>query len=213
MHTADWQLGAPGVPPSYFETALHELRSLAIGSKIDIILCAGDIFDQPRPDQKVKDLLLRTILEMPVHWVFTVGNHDYTDKAKSYHSLVFLKILEKDKKLDNIDVLEPGESRVVLINSNFIDFCAVKEWEDFYVNTREKNKFCIGCWHGIVPGLDIKNLNEKTQAERNAEKALNKSKVDYIALGDIHQPILLHDRCGYPGSLIDKTYADSLILG
>lgn len=208
LHTADWQLGAPGVPPSYFDTALSKLRTFLIKNEIDAVLCVGDIFDQPHPNQKVKDLLLKTILSYNCQWVFTVGNHDYTDKAHQYHSLVYLQLL-KDH-LTNVFVLEPGEELTLWDDTDeAVSIKAVEKWESFSSCLRGVHP-TIGCFHGIVPGLNIRDLEGKQQdACRSAATALDRSQVDYLALGDIHKHLRLNERCWYPGPLLDKTYTDT----
>jgi DNA repair exonuclease SbcCD nuclease subunit len=43
---------------------------------------------------------------------------------------------------------------------------------------------------------------------KSIKKILSKTNAQYIALGDIHQPIRLHPRCWYPGPPVQKAYSD-----
>lgn len=204
LHTADWHLGAPGVPPLYFQDALDKLLKVALDIKVDYVLVVGDIFDQPRPDQKIKDFLLQKILSYDLHWVFTIGNHDYADKAKSYHSLRYLQLLIDEGKLDTVTVLEPGQKR--RFKEHNVTFHAVTSLNDICT---KKNGFYIPCFHGIVPNMDVRRLDfVPTAVFKSTKQLVQASGADYIALGDIHKRLEISRRCRYSGALFQKTYSD-----
>ena len=199
IHTADWHLGAPKAHP-VFSTALEVLIQKTKSLGISCIVCSGDVFDQPRPDQKVKDYLLRCLLKNPeITFIFCVGNHDYTDKAKSYYSTKYLKLLRH--KLEHVHVLTPG--KVVTIKD--VSFVAADTWEGIYKLDRNEypSGYLVALWHGIAPSIVLKDLSGSATPLVKAPK-----NVDYIALGDIHKRWRLSDNCAYPGSLYQKTYSD-----
>ena len=113
LHTADWHLGAPQYPQIYRDGALPALLKLAVDHNADAVLCAGDVFDRPNPDQRVKDDLLKFLLQTGadrhIKFIFFVGNHDYTTKAKDYHSLIYLRMLQK--RLTNVVVLDTTQGK------------------------------------------------------------------------------------------------------
>ena len=179
----------------------------------------GDIFDKPNPDQKVKDQLLRQLtkslsINSDLHFIFIAGNHDYTTKAKEYHSLQYLHIL---RDLINsvvpdrctIHVVEPGEYK------NFykeFDLYVMPAWNNFDFTTIRKTRTNVPlvlAWHGLVPGLDFADITTTPKSViKSIHTLLQKTGASYIALGDIHRCMRLTEKCWYPGPPIQKTYAD-----
>ena len=213
FHTADWQLGAPH-PPIYKERMLEELVCLARQYDINLIFCIGDIFDKPKPEQKIKDYLLKNILESEdITWIFCPGNHDYETKDKQYSSLRFLELLEP--KLNNIKVCNEGNH--VLINDNY-SFQVTVGCEDFS-STAEFNKIGVGvfnilAFHGLIPGYSVKDQQMGKDATAFIAHLIKMKGADYVALGDVHKHVQIHDRCWYPGALVQKTYSceDGIVL-
>jgi len=208
IHTADWQLGAPNLLPAC-QFPLTKLIEAATKYGIATIVCAGDIFHRAHPDQQTKDYLLRCIVDnADIMFIFMAGNHDYINKAHEYSSLRYLSILSSSNILHNVRVIEPGR---YFANADAI-FWALDEWSDLEeAEAPKKNGLpIIALWHGIVPGINIKNytLNEARQKEL-ADKIVAAG-VHYIALGDIHKQWKIHDRCYYPGCLIQTSYVDEL---
>lgn len=97
LHTADWHLGRrfPGFPA---EAALELMRArmsvidAILGSaafnEVDAVLCAGDLFDDPHPDEEwwrpLTDKLRRHAgPQRPV--VLLPGNHDFLGPGTVYH--------------------------------------------------------------------------------------------------------------------------------
>jgi DNA repair exonuclease SbcCD nuclease subunit len=208
VHTADWQLGAPS-QLSASQRPLAALVDAAIAEKASFIVCAGDIFHKPHPDQQTKDYLLHAILDTPdIFWVFMAGNHDYTNRNREYTSLRYLSLLSRFKKVPNTYVIEPGR----YISFKNAIFWALDEWSDVknVQAPAEKGKPVIAMWHGIVPGINIKNLAYDPDKQEEDAKALLTSGIDYIALGDIHKQFKIHDRCYYPGALVQTSFVDDL---
>jgi DNA repair exonuclease SbcCD nuclease subunit len=212
LHTADWQLGATSHPVVYKKKAISKLIELAYEHDVRLILGIGDIFDKPHPDQKVKDYLLSQIVNTPdIHFLFTVGNHDYTTKARNYHSLMYLKLVQS--KLQNVRVCEFGVHESDKFNLVVLkdDLRLPTEFDPGELN---RDKPVILAWHGFLPDLDIKSLRRKKQESEVASEVIKKCKADYFALGDIHKRLKLSKRCCYPGALVQKTYdcEDGVVL-
>jgi len=201
LHTADMHLGAH-LECFYDDrqySILKALVELADSRNVHDIIIAGDIFDKPHPDQKIKDYLLRYVLDTPhINWYFVLGNHDYTDKDKSYHSLVFLELVENI--VDNVHVCEPGN------NYSFDHFNLIVLDEDCNpVEVPDNSAPNVVAMHGILKG--IFGLEKSKAASEFASKLLKTYNAKYIALGDIHKSMKILDNCRYPGALIQKTYA------
>lgn len=203
IHTADWHLGAPNQHPILAEQMLPKLIGLARSEKVDFILCVGDLFDTPRPEQSVKDGLLSTLLSAPdVKFIFTVGNHDYTTKAKTYHSLVTYQLLVD--KLPNVRVCPVG-------NNKLQDLCTLVVLPDSIENLQPdpidglRN---VLAWHGMLPGFDVGGGTED-EAIKAVMGLLKAYHGKYLALGDIHKHVQINNRCWYPGPPVQKTFSDT----
>jgi DNA repair exonuclease SbcCD nuclease subunit len=210
LHTADLHRGAPSAHPIYSNRVIPELVNLASIKKCAYIIVVGDIFDKAKPDQIIKDQLVRQLLDIPRHinLIFVPGNHDYTTKSLEYHSLHYLSyIREASNYKINIHIVEPGEYRAF----KEMDLFAMPDWSsiDLAVKERNRTKPLILAWHGLVPNMQFTNLTHvPKQVVQSIKKILTETNSQYIALGDIHQPIRLHKRCWYPGPPMQKTYAD-----
>lgn len=205
LHTADWHLGAPNAHPVFLSKTVPTIIKAAKKYSCDYILIVGDVFDKPKPDQRIKDLLSKQLLNAnnEVTFIFTVGNHDYTNKLLEYHSLKNISIL-KDASGNRlkVHVLEPGET----IKFEDVSFKALKDLQDGDVPNAKTPM--ILAWHGTPPG--IKFIGGKINVEENAaiQSVIKKYKPAYFALGDLHRPIKLAEKCYYSGPPVQKTYAD-----
>lgn len=218
IHTADWQLGAKQHPVAYLNF-LEKLIEKARELDVDFILCVGDIFDEHNVNPIHKDYLLKTIINnQDQKFIFTVGNHDYTTKSKEYHSLKYLKIIQNIPS--NLYVcdelgkrylicLDPYELKYVSIFPTEFPYSAVPELEKKADSSRSKDcgEFVISCFHGILPNFSLKSTNTKKQITKDIKDLLEKTGGNYAALGDIHKNVLVDGLGGYPGALVQKTYA------
>jgi len=208
IHTADWQLGAPNLLPAC-QFPIENIIDAANRYDAGIVVCAGDIFHRAHPDQQIKDYLLKSVVENPgLMFIFMAGNHDYINKTHDYSSLRYLSILSSLKLVTNVKVLEPGR---YFTHPEGV-FWALDEWQDLEnVEAPKKNELpVIALWHGIVPGINIKNRTLNPEKQRELADKIVLSGVHYVALGDIHKQWKIHDRCYYPGCLTQTSYADEL---
>jgi DNA repair exonuclease SbcCD nuclease subunit len=207
LHTADWHWGDATMHPLYRAKFIKELAKLAKKKNCQFIAVAGDIFDHPQPKQQMKDMLVRQLLDASdIHFVFSVGNHDYTTKERKYHSLIYLELfIEATEGEVNFSVVTPGN---VARFDNMI-FAVADTWEDPVRVHNLKKSPVVVMWHGIVPGLTTTDLGHVTPAaKKEVAGMLTRSNAAYLALGDIHKHIQLHDKCWYPGPPVQKTYSD-----
>jgi DNA repair exonuclease SbcCD nuclease subunit len=208
LHTADWHIGSPQHPQLYKDGMLNAFDGLLNELNVDLVVCVGDVFDTHNPDQRVKDQLLRFLLNNNTsNFYFVVGNHDYIDKTRSYHSLEYLKILSE--KLDNTTVID--ETSVITIYPSRRGIPGIKllsiidpDWEQVEKTTSEE-KIDIAAWHGTVPGISF-DKGFKYSDDGKIDTFIKKIGCKYFALGDIHKHIQLHKRCWYPGALVQKTF-------
>jgi len=210
LHTADLHRGAPSAHPVYNTRALPELVNLAVRKHCDYIVVVGDIFDKPKPDQTVKDFLVRQLLDTKrqIEFIFIPGNHDYTTKTLEYHSLNYLHYLREASNYKvNIHIVEPG----AYIAFDKLSVFAMESWGDVALAEQEHDgsKPLVIAWHGTVPGLQFSNIKHvPKETYKSIKQILEKTNAQYIALGDIHRTMKLHPRCWYPGPPVQKAYSD-----
>jgi len=210
LHTADLHRGAPSAHPIYTSRTIPELVNLAVRKRCKYILVAGDIFDKPKPDQRVKDHLVRQILDArdSVTFIFSPGNHDYTTKDMDYHSLQYLHFLrEASNYRVNIQVVEPGS----YMTFPGLSIYTMNDWGDVTLAAKENagKKPLVLVWHGVVPGMQFTDITHvPVETKKEIKQILKRANAQYLALGDIHRPIQLHKRCWYPGPPVQKSYAD-----
>lgn len=204
LHTADWHLGAPQHPRIYREQLLPKFTEFICDNHVNDVLCVGDVFDQHNPDQRIKDALLQFLISSPCNFTFVVGNHDFSDKTRTYHSIQYLKILQE--KLDNVVVYDTtGVHEFFVGNCRMSLLTVVDDDWDSVQNFPLTEKVDIVAWHGTVPGISFDNgVNYKKNSQ--LESFLKRSKCTYFALGDIHKHLKLATNCWYPGALVQKTY-------
>ncbi|WP_439483452.1 metallophosphoesterase family protein [Cyclobacterium plantarum] len=85
LHTADWHLGKKLQEVSRYEEqvlVLEEIVAIAEGNDVDLVLIAGDIFDNFNPSHEAVELLYRTLRKLSNYGKRPViaisGNHDST---------------------------------------------------------------------------------------------------------------------------------------
>lgn len=192
IHTADWHLGAPNLPQAY-ENALTDLIIFARENGINTILCVGDVFDKPRPAQRIKDYLLHNICtNKDIRFIFIPGNHDYETKELAYHSLAYLKTLENTRSLDNVFIIEPGETKVI----DGLRVVSANNYEEIKQYTAGSEPTVLA-WHGTPKGVDF-HKGIESYSFTDLPEADNL----YIAFGDIHKNLW-----PYPGALTQKTFS------
>lgn len=216
LHTADWHLGATQHHPKQAEGMLPKLAEMAREKEVDFILCVGDVFDKSKPDQVIKDELIKFLLaNEDLTFLFVIGNHDFSDKSRTYHSLRYLQLLKN--KLKNVFVLEEkSKIDITFSNEDLIGTRFIVLSEDFSTDWIENDKeqasyegITIVCCHGILPGVNIKKPAQNEVAHKKSFEILRKTRGSYLALGDIHKHFGISEVCVYPGPLTAKTYSDS----
>ena len=129
VHTSDWHLGAPiGWGPDKQtaqdwismvrrdrEAAIDSVIHVACANKVDAVLVAGDILDQPdlsaaikkRYEEFLRDRVVAPLAKQGIRLCLTPGTHDWLPKRKeSASSLALLRALASNLP-ENILLLEP----------------------------------------------------------------------------------------------------------
>lgn len=204
IHSADWHFGAVNQPEAYRIEPVDKLLKLYREVKAEFLLVSGDVFDRSAPSQIIKDQLINIVFNnKDVNFVFLVGNHDYSNKSRTYSSMETFKALQSS--FDHVTVVDSGSSKVLPLNK--IDRVSIFGLSDGLDEMSIQPGLCnIGMWHGSA--LDPVSLCELGDVKDKINRLMKKMKLQYLALGHIHLYRKINDRCYYPGSLYPKVYGN-----
>ncbi len=213
LHTSDVHLGAK---LSYLGSKSAEQRGqirksfekvvdTAIEQKVDVVMIAGDLFDNPYPSKVnvvfVRDLLLK-LSKANIKVAVIAGNHDRLEPGSVFTSeeMTFddpnIRIFHKD---DNMWVIEEFDLTIVgvscaLQKSRKSPFSEIKE--------SPKTKNNVALLHGSAEFAGREADNYPI-----AKAEIDNSLYNYIGLGDWHSMLeLKKDKAYYSGSpeLVDS---------
>lgn len=143
LHTADWHLGAKTEGKSRLEEQrqiMNEICTIAESENVDIVLIAGDIFDQAVPTSSAEDLFYET-LDKLTHGservvIAIAGNHDDPKRltagvhfAKKHNAIIVgnlaPKIEEKKGKRISVTSTSNGSICVKVNTSRGVQQCNI----------------------------------------------------------------------------------------
>lgn len=225
VHTADIHFGGSRYLPDYLERqeeAFDQIFDVAAEQGIDVVVIAGDLFDESEPDADTRDLVQRKILEYDAAG-FTIllipGNHDLVDRS-GYTALHYLSMLSEHGRLRNSVVTE--YTRYVLVQDTvfcllvhgkgeFTSACekAVNEYYQSSIETGAKHFVMVA--HETVRGsqTDVQlKTGEYYRLEHGEEAPDSSLAVTYWALGDIHKTQTVGPRAFYSGAPMQIKFGD-----
>ena len=195
LHTADWHLGKRFRSfPEEAQKALSRARMDVIGrildlarrQRVDSVLCAGDLFDDPSPAPDFWAGLARVLQEHPLEVpVFLLpGNHDPLTRESVWHAghpfrsrlPAWVHVVDRD------DFTHEITPEAVL----YARPCRSKAGQDdpaLALPTREPGdtRLRIGCVHGSTFDIPSFQTNFPIRQDAAAQRGL-----DYLAIGDTH---------------------------
>jgi DNA repair exonuclease SbcCD nuclease subunit len=196
LHTADWHLGMRF--PSFSEadqvtltrarmSAVDAILGLAETNRVDAVLCAGDLFDDPQPDEiwwrgLADRLARRDWSDRPVFLL--PGNHDPLTNTSVWHSShpfrqalpPWVHVVDRDDfeaPLAGGAVLHAVPCRSTAGRSDLAERIPRREPSD--------ERIRIGMVHGQT--FDIEGCQTNFPIARSA--AIERG-LDYLAIGDTH---------------------------
>jgi DNA repair exonuclease SbcCD nuclease subunit len=196
LHTADWHLGMrfPSFPEAAAlelmrarMTAIDAIFGLAETHRVDAVLCAGDLFDDPQPDEEwwrglADRLTRRAWSDRPVFLL--PGNHDPLTNTSVWHAShpfrqmlpPWVHVVDRDDfeaPLPGGAVLHAVPCRSTAGRSDLAERIPKRESGD--------DRIRIGMVHGQT--FDIEGCQTNFPIAENA--AVDRG-LDYLAIGDTH---------------------------
>ncbi len=189
LHTSDWHIGrALYGRKRYkeFEVFLGWLADLIEDEGIDVLLVAGDVFDNSTPSNHAQELYYRFLCRVSAtsarHVVITAGNHD---------SPSFLNAPRELLKFLNVHVVgsasdAPGDEVIVLAGPDgepLMIVCAIPYLRDRDIRTSEAGESIEDKERKIMEG--IRNHYRLVCETAEKERAALKKPVPIIAMGHL----------------------------
>ena len=201
VHIADVHLGA--VPDSDFSwsearekeiwNSFHNIINVCNEEKADLLLIAGDLFHRQPLVRELKEVNYYFSKLTTAQVVIMAGNHDYIGSRSAYPDFLWNERVHMFYN-DSLKTVEFPE-----INTLVYGFSYYKRdiTEPLYDNARPIDKNHINIL--LAHGGDEKDIPIN-------RKRLKEAGFDYIALGHIHKPEIIHNNIAYAGSLepLDK---------
>ena len=189
LHTSDWHLGRTLYGRkryAEFEAFLNWLAGLIEREDVDVLLVAGDIFDNSTPSNRAQELYYRFLCRVAAspkrHVVVTAGNHD---------SPSFLNAPRELLKFLNVHVVgsisdSPDDELIVLAGPDQeprLIVCAVPYLRDRDIRTAEAGESVEDKERKIIEGIRTHYRMVCELAEQT--RALLKKHVPIVAMGHL----------------------------
>ena len=207
----------------FFE-AFSRLINYAISNEIRLVLISGDLFHLKNINSKTLQKtieLLKIAIENSIEIVAIEGNHDrafYIDEEswlsflnnQGYLKLLSSKVDNGKLVFDEYDgnagsIIETKDYRIVGLG--YLGGSTDKYIVDMKKSYQKSDKFTILMMHAAVNRLADQGMGDvKKEVIDNSIK----SKVDYIALGHIHNRYEYDDYIYNPGSLENNKLKDGI---
>ncbi len=214
LHTSDWHLGARvrGIDRTPDQLArLQEIFSFTKERNVDLLLVAGDVFDEYRPahmDRVLAELaeLIRPELDRGLRAVFVAGNHD------KEHLFPLLNTVRQLVGANTASQVDPSQDRYGLQALTFQDGADrrrqlaeaarvwIREMADELKRSRSKLPTVVVA-HLLIRGLGADGF-EISEADDIPLDAADLPNFTYVAMGHIHKAIQVGARnIRYSGSI------------
>lgn len=193
IHAADLHLGASfsSYPKSFRPLLIdHQFKSLeslvrqALELKVDAILFAGDLFDNPQPGEELitrLENILVPLKEKGIPFYLALGNHDAgLDRAIGKRLGLVIMDSQQATVIEN--------QGWTLVGLSFEDQWDLRD--PLKVLPKKEDKFTLGLFHS---GPELYLPLSRSQADELA--------YDYLALGHVHSFTQLSERAFYSGNL------------
>ncbi|MDQ5985043.1 MAG: Nuclease SbcCD subunit D [Syntrophus sp. SKADARSKE-3] len=189
LHTSDWHIGRALYERSRYEeyeAFLNWLADLIESESIDVLLVAGDVFDNSTPSNRAQTLYYRFLCRVAAapdrHVVVTAGNHDSASFLNAPREL--LKCLNvhvvgciTDDPADELIVLDGPDGKPALF------VCAVPYLRDRDIRVTEAGESADDKERKIIEG--IRDHYRQVCKAAETKRAALKQSVPLIAMGHL----------------------------
>lgn len=233
LHTSDWHFGASMAGSRMDEDHkyfLEQLYSIIKSEGIELVICAGDVFDSSITNATAIDMynsaVTKICSELGSKMVIIAGNHDSSSRLSTCNELLrnsglyILGRISKDLKptlfedgkvaiysvpfFNRDEVIAMYPERKGEIKSQEM---ATKVYFDAIRESLDKGRKNIVVSHSFIVDSEISESDKAAQVG-NAT-AVSKDVFegfDYVALGHIHKPQIIEERIRYSGSPVKMSF-------
>lgn len=186
---------------------LERITEFVSANSVDMVVIAGDLYDNITLSKNIiyrVNKWIMDLLKLGVHVVYVNGNHDYwveRDTFSIIQSDRFVCICEEEYVQK---VLKIGDKEVVVHGFGYSVKNPLKKVIDFFMPKRD-DRIHIGVMHGVV---ENNYSADKAPYYPADEVEINRLNYDYFALGHVHRPIDINERCKYSGGFYPRYYGD-----
>lgn len=189
LHTSDWHLGRALYNRKRYDeydAFLNWLAQLIERENVDVVVIAGDVFDNSTPSNYAQELYYRFLCRVAAysnrHIVITAGNHDSPSFLNAPKELLkFLNIhvvgFASDRPEDEVIVLTGADGKPGLI------VCAIPYLRDRDIRTAEAGESIEDKERKILEGIK-EHYRQVCEAARKKRAAFEKS-VPIVAMGHL----------------------------
>ncbi len=185
LHAADLHLDSPfrSLPPREAQArradqrkTLEQLRDLALEHRVDLVLLAGDLFDSQEVYPETLEALARVLGQLPCPVVIAPGNHDYYGTNSPYSRPIWpenVRIFTSEA----VSSFSFPELETVVYGCAFTS--PYREDDPLAGFSAPKNG-------GISLGIYHADVAKQSRYAPIAPESLERSGLDYVALGHVH---------------------------
>lgn len=227
LHTSDWHIGRrfKGLDQIEWQRrALDWLCGLIDREHVDVLVVAGDVYDQPRPGAtavKLLDDVLGRLARIevnghPLHIIYTPGNHDSADRL-GFGADLMMPNIHIRHRIDDIAtpvLLDLGGDRLAVYALPYLDPDVARPFIQSLANLPEPPARS----HAAVMGEALKLVEADLRTRRADDPGLASMLIAHAFVGgsapsDSERTIAVGGVDNVPASLFSNSGLDYLALG
>lgn len=188
LHTGDVHLGYD-CEKDDIEKSFARIISICEDENVDVMLIAGDLFDNARPDDELVNWVIDRFRQINRTMIMiSPGNHDYYIRGGCYDRIntACENVFIFDGEMDYYEI-SIGDAVARIYGAGFTDSICMNSLMK-QRNINDDDTINLGIFHGTVEGQQSKNPYNPISL-----KQIEDNEFDYLALGHIHkQTEVLH---------------------
>lgn len=206
LHTADWQLGMKAVHVAEAAdqvrnarlTTVERIMELAREEDADLIIVAGDLFEDNHVHRDLVEAVVRCLSASPTDVYIIPGNHDHFGADSIYQSRLFANLPEHVHVLTERKPVELPSLNCVLFPCPVTQKFTMIDPTEWIPEEGYEGRIRIGIAHGSLEGVGSQRGSQGDNPI--ALGAQQKKRLDYLALGHWHSVRQCSERVFYSGT-------------